>query len=210
MFFFPDSSGTSTELAISDSTTTLIPNVTAQMLMSYNGSDLWVDGVLDQSGKMFISTEDEVTYPIYEPGETTKLRYVNLQDFTRMSELDHVVGFVNSLADERAPSTPTYTSKDLVSVNGDVIQHKHGGPAEAHRNSLFCLRYLNSLVASNSTKSAEQASALAMIGFANGVYPGSKIETDGARAEISGQYDMPFISATDGHILRGQLKSGMF
>ena len=212
-FFLLELIGESTEVEISEAATTLLPGVTAQMEMTEHGTNTWANGVIGPRGKTFIwgaGTANPETYRLYEAGETTVIRYVNLEKYTRPSELDTLVGIVNSLADQRKPSGKKYTSKPLVSEGGDNIQDEHGAPGEVHRNSLMCLRNTHGLVASNSSDVAEQLSALAMIGLSTGVYAGSKIETDGERNTITATYDTPFIFATDGHVAGAPSTEGTF
>lgn len=209
--FFLGAAGQLTELSVNATTAPLIPNVSAEMWMRAKGVDMWVgNGMIGDDGKTFIwgsGTLQEETYDL-DVAETSRIRYVDLENYTRMDQLKELVGVANSLADQRKPSGKKYTSKPLVSVSGDEIQGEHGENDEVHRNMLLCLRFQHGLVASNSYLAAEQLSAIAMLGLATGVYPGPKIETEGQRGTMHGTYDTPFIFATDGHIAGGQPSEG--
>ena len=195
-----------------DTATPLIPNVSVQMLFASDDAEEWFDGIVGRNGTSFVygsGTAEEETYDLYTE-ETNQLRYIDLPKYTRMKELENVVGVNNSLADQRRPSGKGYTSKDLISEGGDLIQGAHGDPSEVHRNMLLCLRHQNGLVASNSDVAAEQLSALAMLGLATGVYPGPRMETDGVRSGGFTTYATPFIRAQDGHIANDQRDGGAF
>ena len=191
----------------------LISNVSAEMWMRVGVADVWVPGVTDETGRGFIwglNTENEEFYDLCEDNESTLIRYIDLENFTRMPQWADLVAVANSVADQRKATCKGYTSKPLVSVNEHEIQGEHGEPDEVHRNMLLYLRYQNGLVASNSSVAAEQLSAMAMMGFATGVYAGPKIETEGDRSTIRGTHDTPFVFATDGHIAGGQPNEGAF